>query len=129
MYLSSIRAHLIYNIHLVKQREDNSLQRSNVTIIARLQSLILDFLIKLGKNHISKQQYSPRNRVFIFPALLRPPLMATHCMSAQRTYALEKLCQGEGSWIVVARRVELGFPRYFSYALPYFQKCSYFFQI
>lgn len=59
---------------------------------------------------------------FNFPASLSPSLIATHYVSAQRTYVLEKLCQEEGSWIAVASGAELRFLRYFLCAFPHLQK-------
>ena len=63
-------------------------------------------------------------QAFYFPALLRPPLMATRCVSALRTDVLEELCQEEGSWIAVASGAALRFLSYFLYVFPYVEKGS-----
>lgn len=96
----------------------------DVAMISKSQSLFPDFFkLSLRKPYISNDD--TQNTVFISAALLSQFLMATHCASPQSTDISEKLCQEEGSWIAVARGAELGFPRYFSYALLYFQKCPY----
>lgn len=63
MYLSTARAEVLTYTWANK---DAFPQCTNVVMISRLQSLILGFLIKLEKNHISKQWHSPRNRILIF---------------------------------------------------------------